>query len=199
MSVGSEAPHGFHGNLPEPLSLDVTGDWPAGPFDGVFSANTAHIMGLPEVGRMFLGVGQILAPGAPGLVPVQRGRIANESGNAAAGVRSEQRDQARLLATPTLWLTAATLDALADAIVREPTQAPMLLMATARQAKKPYHQTRISDRAQVWHEALSWAELPAADALRCYARTTDLVSAFATAATSEAAAEKELAYQTLLG
>jgi len=52
-------------NLPEPLSLDVTGDWPAGPFDGVFSANTAHIMGLPEVGRMFRGVGQILAPGAP--------------------------------------------------------------------------------------------------------------------------------------
>ena len=50
-------------NLPEPLSLDVTGDWPAGPFDGVFSANTAHIMGLPEVGRMFLGVGQILAAG----------------------------------------------------------------------------------------------------------------------------------------
>ncbi|WP_295447233.1 DUF938 domain-containing protein [uncultured Thiodictyon sp.] len=52
-------------NLPEPLSLDVTDDWPAGPFDGVFSANTAHIMGLPEVGRMLLGVGQILASGAP--------------------------------------------------------------------------------------------------------------------------------------
>jgi hypothetical protein len=52
-------------NLPEPLSLEVTGDWPAGPFDGVFSANTAHIMGMSAVGRMFLGVGQVLAPGAP--------------------------------------------------------------------------------------------------------------------------------------
>ncbi len=52
-------------NLPEPLSLDVTGDWPTGPFDGVFSANTAHIMGAPEVALMFLGVGRILAPGAP--------------------------------------------------------------------------------------------------------------------------------------
>jgi len=103
-----------------------------------------------------------------------------------------------MLTTPTLWLTAATLDALADAIVEAPAQAPARLMATARQAKKPYHATRISDRAQVWHEALSWAEWPAADALRYYARTTDLVSAFATAATSEAAAEKELAYQTLL-
>ena len=50
-------------NLPEPLSLDVTGDWPAGPFDGVFSANTAHIMGAPEVVQMFLGVGRLLAPG----------------------------------------------------------------------------------------------------------------------------------------
>ncbi|WP_295388553.1 DUF938 domain-containing protein [uncultured Thiodictyon sp.] len=52
-------------NLPEPLSLDVTGDWPAGPFDGIFSANTAHIMGFPEVGLMFQGVGRCLAPGAP--------------------------------------------------------------------------------------------------------------------------------------
>ena len=49
-------------NLPDPLSLDVTGDWPAGPFDGVFSANTAHIMAAPEVALMFLGVGRILAP-----------------------------------------------------------------------------------------------------------------------------------------
>jgi DNA helicase-2/ATP-dependent DNA helicase PcrA len=103
-----------------------------------------------------------------------------------------------MLSTPTLWLTAATLDALADAIVEAPAQAPTRLMATARQAKKPYHATRISDRAQVWHEALGWAAWPAAEALRYYARTTDLVSAFATAATSEAAAEKELAYQTLL-
>jgi DNA helicase-2/ATP-dependent DNA helicase PcrA len=103
-----------------------------------------------------------------------------------------------MLATPTLWLTAATLDTLADAIVRAPAQAPTLLMETARQAKKPYHAVRISERAEVWHEALSWADLPAAEALRCYAARTDLVSAFATAATSEAAAEKELAYQTLL-
>ena len=103
-----------------------------------------------------------------------------------------------MLSTPTLWLTAATLDALADGILRAPAQAPTLLMETASQAKKPYHETRISDRAQVWHEALGWADLPAADALRFYASTTDLVSAFATSATSEAAAEKELAYQTLL-
>ncbi|WP_295585862.1 DUF938 domain-containing protein [uncultured Lamprocystis sp.] len=51
-------------NLPDPLSLDVTGDWPPGPVDGVFSANTAHIMGEPEVALMFRGVGRLLAPGA---------------------------------------------------------------------------------------------------------------------------------------
>jgi SAM-dependent methyltransferase len=50
-------------NLPPPLPLDVLGDWPAGPFGGVFSANTAHIMGEREVAAMFLGVGQVLSPG----------------------------------------------------------------------------------------------------------------------------------------
>jgi len=50
-------------NLPEPLALDVTGTWPEGPFDAVFSANTAHIMSLPEVAAMLRGVAQVLAPG----------------------------------------------------------------------------------------------------------------------------------------
>jgi cyclopropane fatty-acyl-phospholipid synthase-like methyltransferase len=58
-------------NLPPPLALDVTGPWPdwadgaAVPFDAVFSANTAHIMGMPEVEAMFEGVGRLLAPGRP--------------------------------------------------------------------------------------------------------------------------------------
>jgi hypothetical protein len=49
-------------NLPAPLALDVSQeqDWPAGPYDAVFSANTAHIMSLPEVEAMFLGVGRLL-------------------------------------------------------------------------------------------------------------------------------------------
>jgi SAM-dependent methyltransferase len=50
-------------NLPAPLELDVDGPWPAGPFDAVFSANTAHIMSLPQVERMFSGVGGLLLPG----------------------------------------------------------------------------------------------------------------------------------------
>ncbi|EIC20568.1 DUF938 domain-containing protein [Thiorhodovibrio frisius] len=49
-------------NLPPPLQLNVTRDqdWPTGPFDAVFSANTAHIMSLPEVEAMFLGIGRML-------------------------------------------------------------------------------------------------------------------------------------------
>jgi len=41
-------------NTPPPLALDVDGnDWPATPFDAVFSANTLHIMSWPEVERFF--------------------------------------------------------------------------------------------------------------------------------------------------
>lgn len=50
-------------NLPPPLPLDMNGVWPTGPFDAVFSANTAHIMSATEVALMFAGVGAVLAPG----------------------------------------------------------------------------------------------------------------------------------------
>ena len=44
------------------LPLDVlTGDWPTGRFDSVYSANTAHIMSWSAVCAMFAGVGGCLA------------------------------------------------------------------------------------------------------------------------------------------
>ena len=43
-----------------PIDLDVGGRWPQQSYDGVFSANTTHIMSWPEVGRFFQGVGQVL-------------------------------------------------------------------------------------------------------------------------------------------
>lgn len=50
-------------NTPAPLELDVD-DWsPARDFDAVFSANTLHIMGWPQVRAFFAGVGQALAGG----------------------------------------------------------------------------------------------------------------------------------------
>jgi hypothetical protein len=51
-------------NVQPPISLDVgTSDWPQGPFDGVFSANTCHIMAWDEVVMMFVGVGKLLRVG----------------------------------------------------------------------------------------------------------------------------------------
>ncbi|KAF1712275.1 methylase [Pseudoxanthomonas kalamensis DSM 18571] len=50
-------------NTPSPLELDVAGDWPRGPFDAVFSANSLHIMGWAEVEACFVGIGRVLAPG----------------------------------------------------------------------------------------------------------------------------------------
>jgi cyclopropane fatty-acyl-phospholipid synthase-like methyltransferase len=51
-------------NLRPPLALDVSVDsWPQGPYDAVFSANTAHIMHASEVAAMFAGVGRVLSSG----------------------------------------------------------------------------------------------------------------------------------------
>ncbi|MGK7297269.1 MAG: DUF938 domain-containing protein [Candidatus Wenzhouxiangella sp. M2_3B_020] len=52
-------------NLRPPRPLDVTGDWPDGTWDAVYSANTAHIMDWPAVEAMFAGVGERLAAEGP--------------------------------------------------------------------------------------------------------------------------------------
>lgn len=51
-------------NLLPPLALDVDQPWPVrGPFDAVYSANTAHIMHWPSVVAMFEGVARVLGEG----------------------------------------------------------------------------------------------------------------------------------------
>lgn len=50
-------------NLPSPLTLDVTGDWPKERFDAIFSANSLHIMPWPAVEQFFAGVGRVLEAG----------------------------------------------------------------------------------------------------------------------------------------
>ncbi len=49
-------------NLPAPLALDVDDPWPDLSVDGVFSANTAHIMNWRQVCVTFVGVSRCLAP-----------------------------------------------------------------------------------------------------------------------------------------
>lgn len=48
-------------NLPPPLELDVAAVWPAGPYDAVFSANTAHIMSEARVLDLLHGVSHLLS------------------------------------------------------------------------------------------------------------------------------------------
>jgi SAM-dependent methyltransferase len=51
-------------NVGQPLSLDVSNQpWPDDGFDGVFSANTTHIISWPQVIDMFNGIGDILKKG----------------------------------------------------------------------------------------------------------------------------------------
>jgi len=51
-------------NVGQPLSLDVSSQrWPDDEFDGVFSANTTHIMSWPQVIDLFNGIGDILKKG----------------------------------------------------------------------------------------------------------------------------------------
>lgn len=51
-------------NLPPPIALDVTGTWPNERFDAVFTANTLHIMGWPEVRTLFAALPRVLASDA---------------------------------------------------------------------------------------------------------------------------------------
>ena len=50
-------------NARPPLALDVSREeWPEATFDGVFSANTTHIMSWSAVACMFAGIGKQLSP-----------------------------------------------------------------------------------------------------------------------------------------
>jgi hypothetical protein len=47
-------------NTPPPIELDVRGPWPKGRYDAVFTANTLHIMGWPEVQLLFAALDGVL-------------------------------------------------------------------------------------------------------------------------------------------
>lgn len=62
--------------LPAPIALDVLrDDWPAGPFDAVYTANTAHIMSWAGVCAMLEGAACTLGSGGSLLIygPFSRG------------------------------------------------------------------------------------------------------------------------------
>lgn len=82
-------------NLLPPLLLDVAReDWPTYNVDGIFSANTAHIMAWPAVVSMFAGIGRLLkANGVFCLYgPFNYHRRYTSESNARFDVMLKQRD-----------------------------------------------------------------------------------------------------------
>ena len=51
-------------NTPAPLPFDVNAGAPTGAYDAVFSANTLHIMGWPEVQNLFAALPGVMKPDA---------------------------------------------------------------------------------------------------------------------------------------
>lgn len=80
-------------NTPPPLELDVLGPWPGERFDAIFSANTLHIMGWPEVEALFAGLPTVLADDARLTIygPFNYGGRFTSPSNAAfdAGLRAD--------------------------------------------------------------------------------------------------------------
>lgn len=85
-------------NLRVPLLLDVGQPrWPVGPFDAVFTANTLHIMGWPEVQTLFRRLPECLSPDARVLIygPFNYGGQFTSASNAEFDVRLKGDDPRR--------------------------------------------------------------------------------------------------------
>ena len=83
-------------NLPPPVELQAAGPWPKGPYDAVFSANTLHIMGWPDVQRFFAGLDGVMARDAVLAVygPFNYGGRFTSDSNAQFDVWLKQRSAA---------------------------------------------------------------------------------------------------------
>jgi hypothetical protein len=81
-------------NLAAPTVLDVNQQaWP-GPFDGVFTANTLHIMSWPEVVLTFAGIGRALSSSGTLCIygPFKYAGAFTSDSNAAFDASLRQRD-----------------------------------------------------------------------------------------------------------
>lgn len=84
-------------NLREPVCLDVNQQpWPSDRYDGVFSANTVHIMAWPSVENMFAGIGRVLSAGGRFCLygPFNYGGVHTSESNARFDLWLRQRDPA---------------------------------------------------------------------------------------------------------
>jgi SAM-dependent methyltransferase len=84
-------------NCRAPLALDVGAPrWPALAADGVFTANTLHIIAWPAVQSLLAGVGRVLAPAGHLCIygPFHYGGQATSPSNAAFDADLRARDPA---------------------------------------------------------------------------------------------------------
>jgi hypothetical protein len=81
-------------NTPPPIVLDVDGAWPGERYDAVFSANTLHIMGWPEVERLFAHLPGVVRADATLAIygPFRRGGAHTSESNAAFDATLRGRD-----------------------------------------------------------------------------------------------------------
>ena len=81
-------------NTPPPIALDVGGRWPRARYDAVFSANTLHIMGWPEVERLFAALPDVLDDAATLAIygPFNFGGSFTSDSNAAFDASLRARD-----------------------------------------------------------------------------------------------------------
>jgi len=107
-------------NIAAPLALDVAQQpWPIGMVDGIFSANTLHIMPYEHVELFFRGAGQVLRSGARLCVygPFKYAGDFTTASNARFDEWLKQRDPqsgVRDFEQVNAWAAAAGLQLLAD-------------------------------------------------------------------------------------
>ncbi|WP_043319913.1 DUF938 domain-containing protein [Microbulbifer sp. HZ11] len=89
--------HSPAANLPAPIALDVSSDWPPLRVDTVFTANTLHIMPATAVEMFFQKLPQVLQPGGQLIVygPVKIDGEYIGPGNADFDVWLKERDPLR--------------------------------------------------------------------------------------------------------
>jgi len=97
--LSSEGSHGLApGSRPcEALELDLTGGaWPAGPYEAVFTANTAHIVPVAAVEALVAGAANCLGPAGRLLIygPFRLAGQPLEPGNAAFDAHLQALDPA---------------------------------------------------------------------------------------------------------
>lgn len=107
-------------NVAAPLALDVAEEpWPIGPVDGIYTANTLHIMSIAHVAAFFRGVGRVLRPGGTLCVygPFKYAGDFTTPSNACFDDWLKERDPVsgvRDFEAVVAWATAEGLELLAD-------------------------------------------------------------------------------------